>query len=71
MTAVATIGRRASALQRIDSFVKRVTEYLGRRPAVVVLFAEDYDSITDVVQRIETRQGLRIERGPSIEEYAP
>lgn len=65
----AKIGNRDSALHRMQRFLERVTTYLGRRPNAVVLFAEDYDALDDVVQQLERRERLRIERGPSVEEY--
>lgn len=65
----AKIGNRDSALHRMQSFVENVTTYLGRRPTAVVLFAEDYDAIADNVARLEKRERMRIERGPSINEY--
>lgn len=59
------IGNPDSVMQRVESFVARVREYVGKEPEVIVLFAEDYDAID--TQRYEGK--YRFVRGPSVSEY--
>lgn len=61
---------RVAVLQRIHDYVDRYKYYMGRKPHVIILFAEDYDAILDDAPRLTKRYGFRLERGPSVEEYA-
>lgn len=62
----AAIGDPKSARERVLAYADRFREFMGRLPATVVVFAEDFDALD---LRHFRRMPYRVVRGPSVQEY--
>jgi hypothetical protein len=62
----AAIGDKRDAHERVVSFAERFKAFMGRPPAEVVVFAEDFAALD-----LESFRSMpyRVVRGPSVQEY--